>query len=83
MADSWEEVAEALDADDDGALDADEARRVRECAAILARLRDAAAAGPDAAQTEMEALYAAAFPQGSLAPCSLGCRSESDGRIHQ
>jgi hypothetical protein len=67
VADSWEELAEDAAADG-GAPDAEEARRVRECAAVLARLRGAAEAGPDAALREMEALYAAVFPPGSLAP---------------
>ena len=71
MADSWEELAEALGAAADGSVAAaeeEEARRVRECAEILARLRGAAAAGPDAALREIEALFAVVFPPGSLAP---------------
>ena len=71
VADSWEELAEALGAAADGSVAAaeeEEARRVRECAEILARLRGAAAAGPDAALREMEALFAVVFPPGSLAP---------------
>ena len=70
VADSWEELAEAPDAAADGgggAPDAEQGRRLRECAAALARLGGAAAAGPDAALREMEALYAAVFPPGSLA----------------